>query len=364
MYASSSRLLRRRGCGIIGLPNVGKSTLFNALTSSQMAKTGNYPFCTINANVSKALVFDERLVVLAKLAGTQKIVYADVEVVDVAGLIEGAHKGLGLGNRFLNDIRPLSAALHVVRCFEGSNGFGPATPLDDIDVIERELVLADLQSLQRREGKRDPSARLAADVRKRVVDLLGSGKPAHSMKCTAEERAALDELQLMSAKPVIYVCNVGDDGMKGGNPHADAIRSRCGADNCFTLCSLIEEETARFPREERLAFLNEYGVATPGAEALLHHVMRLLKLQTFFTVGPQMVKAWVLHQGATVLDAAECIHTDLREHFVHANVASWQQYLQSPTVALADAAMKKVDDKYTMQDGDVLIVEHTAQRPK
>jgi GTP-binding protein YchF len=355
----------RRGCGIVGLPNIGKSTFFNAITCSQLAKTGNYEFCTINANLSKAKLYDYRLYELAKFTGAAEIVPAELDVADVAGLIEGASKGLGLGNKFLNDIRPVNIILHMVRCFESAkDGFGTPDPLGGISVIDTELVLADIESVERKISKlrsrkaTDPELLFA----KAMHAHLENGKAARVFSITKENQGWLADMQLLSAKPVIFVLNVDEFSMKEGNQFSALVEKEFGAENTLRVCSVIEEQTAQMSRPERLAFLEEYGVSKPQSEAVLEKVRGQLQLQSFFTVGPKMAHAWQIPKGTTARAAAGEIHGDFDKWFVSAKVLPWQQYVQHRNIEAADKAMKDVPGTYVMDDGHVFIVDHRAPK--
>eukprot|EP00758_Cryptobia_borreli_P002885 Tbor_TRINITY_DN3367_c0_g1::TRINITY_DN3367_c0_g1_i1::g.23476::m.23476/K06942/ychF; ribosome-binding ATPase len=363
-----------RGAGIVGLPNVGKSTLFNAMTCSQQAKTGNYPFCTIDANLAKVDVYDERLRTLAAFAGSKTIVDVEIDLADVAGLIAGASKGAGLGNKFLNDIRPCSIIFHMVRCFESpKDGFDAPDPLEGIEIIQQELILSDLEAMEKRWTKvkskkaGDPEVLFA----KRVLDWLEEGKPARLIgtdkhKLTAAEEEYIKQYQLLSAKPMMYVLNVDDANLKDGNKFSKVVEDKYGLDSTCRICSVIEEQTSQFSREERIDFLKEYGIDTPATEILLQKGYRMLNLQSFFTVGPKMSHGWSIVNGTTAKKAAGEIHGDFDKYFKSAKVSPWNYFSNKEkfsTLALAENnAMMKVDHKYIMNDGDVFIVEHDAPR--
>ncbi|ESL08387.1 GTP-binding protein [Trypanosoma rangeli SC58] len=359
-------LLRRRGAGIIGLPNVGKSTLFNALTCSQQAKTGNFPFCTINANLSKVPVVDDRLRRLAAFARAQKIVDVEIDLADVAGLIEGASKGAGLGNKFLADIRPCTILLHVVRCFESAkDGFDTPTPLEDVSTVVNELVLADLEAMEKSLHKANKT-RKAGDAAlvfcQRVVSWLQDGKPVSEMRLkTEEERQWLQQYQLLSAKPMMFVLNMDDTSVVTGNKFAAAVEEKFGADRTCRVSASLEEQTSQLTsREERLMFLQEYGIDLPQGEVLLRHAYHLLQLQSFFTVGPLMAHGWTTKVGATARKASGEIHSDMEKHFQRAKVMPYDEFLSKPNLEAAEMQMTFVDANHVMRDGDVMIVEHSA----
>ena len=364
----ASRILNRRGAGIVGLPNIGKSTFFNAMTCSQQAKTGNYPFCTIDANLAKVGVYDDRLRRLAAFTGAQKIIDVDVDLADVAGLIEGASKGLGLGNKFLNDIRPCNVVLHMVRCFESpKDGFDTPDPLQDISTIINELIFADVEMMDKRHAKyrsrkaNDPELLFS----KKVLDWLSDGKPVETFKTgNAQEQQWLKEYGLLTAKPTIFVLNVDDASVAAGNAFSKLVEEKYGEDRTCRVSAAVEEQTSQFSREERLVFLQEYGIQRPAGEVLLEKVYRLLKLQSFFTVGPLMAHGWSVVQGATAKEASGEIHGDFATHFIAAKVMPWEKFIQCPNLASAELQMTRVDSKYIMQDGDVMIVEHSAGKKK
>lgn len=362
---SSMRLLRR-GCGIVGLPNIGKSTLFNAMTASKLAKTGNYPFCTINANKAKATMYDERLRKLAAFSGAQKIVDEEVDVADVAGLIEGASKGAGLGNKFLGDIRPVNVILHTVRCFEDDrNGFERPDPLKAIDVIDTELILADCEAVEKYAGKlkRTKPGTPEAVFVQRLLDHLFAGKNARDITFKNPLEAGwLRDLQLLSAKPVLFILNVDERSMRDGNEFSRLVEAKMGSSNCFRVCSSIEADVAEMPREERLEFLKEYGMDHPAAEELLHRAYRLLGLQSFFTVGPLMAHAWTTPIASTVRQAAGVIHTDFEAHFRRAKVMQWDAFIKCKNLDDAESCMKIVNEDHLIKDGDVFIVAHGAEK--
>lgn len=360
--------LRRRGAGIVGLPNVGKSTLFNAMTCSQLAKTGNYPFCTIDANLAKVSVFDDRLRHLAAFSKAQKIVDVEIDLADVAGLIAGASKGAGLGNKFLADIRPCTIVLHMVRCFESAkDGFDTPSPLEDISVIVQELIISDMEAVEKRyqkvksKGKGDPEMIFS----KRLLEWLEAGKPANEFKVlpNTEEKDFMHNYQLLSVKPMMYVLNVDDASMKNGNAFSKVVEDKFGIDSTCRVCSVIEEQTSQFTREERLDFLKEYGVDTPATDILLKKAYKMLKLQSFFTIGPQMAHGWSIVEGATAREAAGEIHGDFEKHFIKGKVCPWNEFIKYPTFAVAEnRGFRTVDKNYVMQDGEVFVVEHGAQK--
>lgn len=377
MLRATQLCYRRRGAGIIGLPNVGKSTLFNALTCSQQAKTGNFPFCTIDANLSKVPVVDERLRQMTKFTGAQKIVDVEVDLADVAGLIAGASKGAGLGNKFLADIRPCSVLLHTVRCFESAkDGFDTPDPLEDISVIMNELILADLEVMEKRLHKFNKSKKAGggdAEIAfaKRVVEALEGSVPAADLiagsgkkkPLSAEERTWLSNYQLLSGKPMMFVLNTDEASVRDGNVLSAAVEGKYGAERTCRVSASIEEQTSQMDtREERLMFLSEYNIDVPRGEVLMKQVYHMLRLQSFFTVGPLMSVGWAIDHGATSKEAAGEIHSDFEKNFVSAKVMQWDTFITKPNLEAAEMQMEVVDAKYVMKDGDVMIVNHNTSR--
>ncbi|GET89834.1 GTP binding protein, putative [Leishmania tarentolae] len=370
MLRCSVVLWRRRAAGIVGLPNVGKSTLFNALTCSQLAKTGNFPFCTIDANTSKVPVFDPRLRQLAQFTQAEKIVDVEVDLTDVAGLIAGASKGAGLGNKFLADIRNCAVLLHTVRCFESpKEGFDTPHPLEDIHVILSELVLSDLEVVEKRMRKVQKTMK-AQDMEysflKRLHQWLEEGGAAADMpakaKLTGAEKDLLQSYDLLSNKPMMFVLNVEERDVKDGNAFACEVEAAFGAERTCRVSAAIEEQTSQLAsREEQQMFLEEYGIDVPRGQVLMKQVYELLKLQSFFTVGPKMARGWTVPQGATARQAAGEIHSDFEKNFLRAKVMAWDKFIEKPNLESAEMQMRTVNDRYTMQDGEVFIVEHNTQ---
>ncbi len=354
-------------CGIVGLPNVGKSTLFNALTQAQNAAAANYPFCTIDPNVGMVPVPDARLDALAEIVHPERLVPATVEFVDIAGLVAGASKGEGLGNQFLSHIREVDAIAHVVRCFESSDIVhvaGKVDPLSDIEVIDTELALADLSTVEKgleRAAKAaksgDKDALRKKQLLERVKEHLDEVKPVRAMSLSAEEARDVRELQLITAKPVMYVANVAEGGFKG-NPLLERVAQRAAAEGAVTVavCAAIEAEIAQLEAADRAGFLAELGLEEPGLDRVIRAGYQLLGLQTYFTAGEKEVRAWTVHVGATAPQAAAVIHTDFERGFIRAEVIGYADYIacRGETGAREVGKLRLEGKEYVMKEGDVV----------
>ncbi len=355
-------------CGIVGLPNVGKSTLFNALTATAAAEASNYPFCTIEPNVGRVGVPDKRLFELAKIAGSAKIIPTQLDFVDIAGLVRGASQGEGLGNQFLGHIREVDAIVHVVRCFENmdiTHVEGEINPIRDIDIIETELMLADMESLEKRlpalEKKirtKDPQAIIQQPLMEKALQLLKDGKPARFVECTAEEKKELPHLGLITTKPVLYVCNVSEEDAVKGNKFTEMVKIRAEEEGArVTLISAaIESEVASLDsEEEKTEFLQSLGLSETGLARVIREGYTLLNLITLFTIGPKEAHAWTVHKGAKAPQAAGEIHTDFERGFICAETISDQDYVscQGEQGAKAAGKLRLEGKEYVVHDGDV-----------
>ncbi len=355
-------------CGIVGLPNVGKSTLFNALTETAAAQAANYPFCTIEPNVGEVAVPDPRLDRLAAIAKSGQIIPTRLTFVDIAGLVRGASKGEGLGNQFLATIREVDAIAHVVRCFEDSDIThveGKIDPIADIETIETELMLADLDSLEKRVDNlskkakgNDKEAKELLDLVERSLVLLREGKPARMIERKPEEERAFRMLGLMTSKPVVYVCNVEEGSAKVGNDFSRKVEARAKEEGAVSvvISAKIESEIATLSREERVDFLETLGLEEAGLDRLIRAGYELLHLITYFTVGPKEARAWTINRGTKAPQAAGVIHTDFERGFIRGETIAYDDYVTLGGEAGArDAGKLRLEGKdYVVADGDVL----------
>jgi GTP-binding protein YchF len=353
--------------GIVGLPNVGKSTLFNALTSAGAA-SANFPFCTIEPNTGMVPVPDPRLAQLRSMIESQKILPAMVEILDIAGLVRGASKGEGLGNQFLGHIRSVDAVLHVVRCFADPDVVhveGSVEPLRDIETIDTELIFADLDSLERRVKRYSKAAKggdkeavLHHDVAVKLQAHLEGGSPVRSGDWTEDELASIKDAQLITAKPVLYVCNVDEDGIAEDNEWVGQVRAHAGAEDAgvVTICGQVEAEISELEADEAEAFLEDMGLTEPGLHRLARATYSLLGLKTYFTAGPKEIRAWTFTGGWSAPQCAGVIHTDFERGFIRAEVYNIPDLLEYGSEAALKAAGKlRVEGKvYEVQDGDVM----------
>jgi len=355
-------------CGIVGLPNVGKSTLFNALTETAAAQAANYPFCTIEPNVGEVAVPDPRLQELAKLAKSEQIVPTRLTFVDIAGLVRGASKGEGLGNQFLANIREVDAVAHVVRCFENgdiAHVAGKIDPIADIETVETELMLADLESLERRvdglEKKArggDKESKETLDLVNRSLALLRDGKPARLVERKPEEEHLFAQLGLLTSKSMLYVCNVDEGSAAVGNAYSQQVEARAKQEGagCVVISAQIEAEIAVLPTDERTEYLADLGLKEPGLDRLIRAGYDLLNLVTFFTAGPKEARAWTITRGTRGPQAAGVIHTDFERGFIRAETISYKDYVTLGGEAGArDAGKLRLEGKeYVVADGDVM----------
>jgi GTP-binding protein YchF len=358
-------------CGIVGLPNVGKSTLFNALTRTAAAQAANYPFCTIEPNTGEVAVPDPRLEKIAAIAKSKEIIPTRISFVDIAGLVRGASKGEGLGNQFLANIREVDAIVHVLRCFEDddiTHVEGRIDPAADAETVETELMLADLDSLERRVNQfrkraagKDKEAMTVLPVMEKALELLQAGKPARMMLAgiAAEDLRMLQGLNLLTSKPVLYVCNVAEKDAVAGNEHTRAVETMAAEQGArsVVISAAIEAEVAQLPDEEEHEFLEAMGLHEPGLDRLIRSGYELLELITYFTAGPKETRAWTVHKGAKAPQAAGVIHTDFERGFIRAQTIAYEDFVALGGEVPAKEAGKARDEgkEYVVQDGDVML---------
>ena len=356
-------------CGIVGLPNVGKSTLFNALTRTAQAQAANYPFCTIEPNTGEVAVPDPRLDQLAAIAGSAQTVPTRISFVDIAGLVRGASRGEGLGNQFLATIREVDAVIHVLRCFDGTDVThveGRVEPVADAETVNTELMLADLASLERRVSplrkkaqSGDKEAKAEVALMDAALTLLAEGKPARLAEVAKEDQAAFTALNLLTAKPILYVANVDEASAATGNRHSEAVAKMAASEGAgFVMISAaIEAEIAQLPEAEQKDFLATIGLEEPGLDRLIRAGYALLGLITFFTAGPKEARAWTIPQGARAPEAAGTIHTDFEKGFIRAQTIAFDDYVRLSGEQGAKDAGKARDEgkEYIVADGDVML---------
>ncbi|MCE2565701.1 redox-regulated ATPase YchF [Komagataeibacter sp. FNDCF1] len=355
-------------CGIVGLPNVGKSTLFNALTETASAQAANYPFCTIEPNVGRVAVPDARLANLARIGKSQKILPTSLEFVDIAGLVRGASRGEGLGNQFLANIREVDAIIHVLRCFEDddiTHVEGGVDPIRDAEIIETELMLADLESLEKRivalqkkARGNDREAAAQVELMQPLIEALREGRPAREAIPAGQEEA-VRRLQLMTSKPVLYVCNVDEGSAATGNEFSERVRARAEAEGAamVVVSAAIEAEVSQLGAEDRVEFLEGLGLKDSGLDRVIAAGYRLLGLSTYFTVGPKETRAWTITEGTRAPQAAAVIHNDFERGFIACETIAYDDYIACNGEAGAREAGKlRIEGRdYVVQDGDVLL---------
>ena len=357
-------------CGIVGLPNVGKSTLFNALTETAAAQAANYPFCTIEPNIGNVAVPDDRLQTIARIGGSAKIIETQLGFVDIAGLVRGASKGEGLGNQFLGNIREVDAIVHVLRCFEDDDiqhVENKIDPISDAETVETELMLSDLESLEKRvpalqkkAAQGDKEAKASAAVLGRALDLLREGKPARLVvPADPEEERLFTQAQLITAKPVLYVCNVEEASAANGNAYSAKVFEKAKAEGAeaVVVSAAIEAEIATMPAEDRAEFLSDLGLTETGLTRVIRAGYELLHLITFFTVGPKEARAWTIHVGDKAPQAAGAIHTDFEKGFIRAETMAYADYVaHSGEAGAREAGKWRSEGKdYVTKDGDIML---------
>jgi GTP-binding protein YchF len=353
--------------GNVGLPNVGKSTLFNAVVANAQAQAANFPFCTIEPNVGMVTVPDPRLDVLAKISGSAAILPARMEFVDIAGLVKGASKGEGLGNQFLANIREVDCIVHVVRCFDNDDIIhvnGSVDPARDIEVINLELIFADIASAEKRlerarkELRTKKEAQIEIDALEKLLPVLNDGKAARSVALTEDEALSLKGLGLMTLKPIIYAANVNEDDLATGNAYTEQVKKIAAAEGAqvVIISAQVESELIELPEEDRQEFLESLGVTEGGLKSLIRTTYDLLGLQTYFTTGPQETRAWTITKGMKGPQAASVIHSDFEKHYIRAETVSYKDLVENGSMAAAKAKglVRSEGKDYVVQEGDVM----------